>query len=102
MKEEEFRRKTVRQNEIVISLLGRIAFTEEKVRDIVTGRRQNPERYVEGYNACNGENTVSQVARVVGVSQPMMTTVLRQWEEIGIIYEVDKKGGKFYKKLFPI
>ena len=102
MSEEEYRKKIIRQNEIIISLLGRVAFTEEKVRQIVTKLKQNPEGYIRGYNACDGEHTVSQVANIVGVSQPMMTETLKKWEEIGIIYEVAKSGGKFYKKLFPI
>jgi len=100
--EEEFRKKIIRQNEVIISLLGRIAFTEEKVREIVTKNKQNPERYIEGYNFCDGKHTQSQIAEVVGVSAQMIGRVLRQWEEVGIIYEVERKGGKFYKKLFPI
>lgn len=102
MNEKRLWKKIIRQNEVIISLLGRIAFTEEKVREIVTKRKRNPEGYIEGYNACNGEHTVSQVADIVGVGQSTMTETLQKWEEIGFIYEVEKSGGKFYKKTFPI
>lgn len=95
-------RRIAKQNEVVISLLGRIAFTEEKVKSIVISRKQNPDRYIEGYNSCDGNHTVTQIAKIVGVSQPNMTNVLSQWEELGIVYEVEKSGGKFYKRLFPI
>lgn len=100
--QKELQKKIIRQNEVIISLLGRMAFTEEKVREIVTKRKRNPEGYIEGYNACNGEHTVSQIADIVGVGQPTMTETLQKWEEIGIIYEVEKSGGKFYKRIFPI
>jgi DNA-binding transcriptional ArsR family regulator len=95
-------KKIIRQNEIIISLLGRIAFSKEDVRKIVTHKKRNPEKYIEGYNACDGNHSVSEIARIVGVSQPNMSVILAEWEEIGIIREVEKSGGKFYKKLFPI
>jgi DNA-binding MarR family transcriptional regulator len=90
------------QNGIIISLLGRMAFTPEVIREIVTKRKRNPEKYIEGYNCCSGEFTVTDLATIIGVSQPTMSKVISQWEELGIIYEVTKPNGKFYKKLFPI
>lgn len=95
-------KKIIRQNAVIISLLGRMAFTPEQVRHIVVSRKRNPDNYIEGYNALDGTKTISEVARIVGVSQPNMTGVLQQWEELGIVYEVEKPGGKFFKKLFPL
>jgi len=94
--------KIVRQNEVIISLLGRLAFKPEDVRTIVEKKKRNPQNYVNGYNACNGENSVNELANIVGVTQGTLSPILSDWEEIGIIYEVEKAGGKFYKKLFPI
>lgn len=95
-------KKLIKQNEIIISLLGRMAFTKNEVREIVTFKKRNPASYVEGYNACDGNHSVSEIARVVGVSQSTLSPILNDWEDLGIIYEVDKPKGKFYKKLFPI
>ena len=95
-------KKIVRQNEIMISLLGRIAFTPNKIRDIVISKKQNPDRYIQGYNACDGNHTVTELANIVGVKQPTLSPILQEWEEIGIIYEIEKPKGKFYKRLFPI
>lgn len=95
-------KKIVRQNEIIISLLGRIAFNKEEVRKIVTSKKRNPDKYVEGYNACDGNHSVTDIAKIVGVSQPTISIILAEWEDIGIIREVEKRGGKFYKNLFPI
>ena len=99
---EDSLRRIGKQNEAIISLLGRMAFTEEKVRAIVVSRKQNPDKYVEGYNSCDGSHTVTQISEIVEVSQPNMTNILSQWEELGIVYEIDKPGGKFYKRIFPI
>lgn len=95
-------KKIVKQNEIIISLLGRMAFSKEEVRNKVTYKKRNPEKYIEGYNACDGKHSISQIAKIVGVSQPNMSVILAEWEDTGIIREVEKRGGKFYKKLYPI
>ncbi|MCW4004568.1 MAG: hypothetical protein NWE95_11725 [Candidatus Bathyarchaeota archaeon] len=95
-------KKIVKQNEIVISLLGRLVFTQEKVHDIVTKKKQNPEKYVEGYNACDGNHNVNELATIVGVKQGTLFPILQEWEELGIIYETEKPKGRFYKKLFSI
>ena len=88
--------------ESVITLLGRIAFKPEQIRDIVRKGKRNPIAYINVYNACDGNHTVTQLAKIAGVSQPAMTTVLKQWVQQVIIYDVQRPGGKFYKKLYPI
>jgi len=95
-------KKIVKQNEIIISLLGRLAFNQDKIREIVTKKKQNPEKYVEGYNACDGNRNVNELAAIVGVKQGTLSPILQEWEELGIIYEAEKPKGRFYKKLFPI
>jgi DNA-binding MarR family transcriptional regulator len=95
-------KKLEKQNEIIISLLGRIAFTPEKIRDIVVKKKQNPQGYIDAYNACDGNHNVNELATIAGVDQSTLSPILREWEELGIIYEADKPKGKFYKRLFPI
>jgi DNA-binding transcriptional ArsR family regulator len=94
--------RIIRQNEIIISLIGRIAFTPDKVREIVTAKKRDPESYVKGYNACDGKHSVSDIAAIVGVSQSTLSPILAEWEELGIVYDVQRPGGRFYRKLFPI
>lgn len=95
-------KKIAKQNEIIISLLGRLAFKPEDVREIVTFKKQNPEKYINGYNACDGNHSLSDIARIVDVKAGTLSPILAEWEELGIVYEVEKPGGKFYRKLFPI
>jgi DNA-binding MarR family transcriptional regulator len=95
-------KKLIRQNEIIISLLGRLAFKPEDIRRIVTSKKRNPENYIDGYNACDGKHSVSEIARIIGVTQGTLSPILAEWEELGIIYEIERPKGKFYKKLFPI
>lgn len=95
-------KKILKQNEIIISLLGRLAFNPDKIREIVTKKKQNPEKYVEGYNACDGNRNVNDLAAIVGVTQGTLSPILQEWEELGIIHQSDKPKGTFYKKLFPI
>lgn len=97
-------KKIIHQNEIIISLLGRLAFTPEQVREIVTSKKREnlKQGYINGYNALNGKRSVSKIADMIGVAQGTLSPILSQWEELGIIYETERAGGKFYKKLFSI
>jgi DNA-binding MarR family transcriptional regulator len=95
-------KKIIRQNEIIISLLGRIAFKPEDIHKIVVTKKQNPDNYLKGYNACTGKNSLSQIASIIGVTPSTLSPILTEWEELGITYEVQKPKGKFYKKIFPI
>jgi Fic family protein len=99
---EDDLKQLLSQNETIIALLGHIAFKDDEIRKILTKKKQNPERYIQGYNACDGEHTVTQIAAIVGVKHPTIVPILQEWEELGIVREVEKTGGKFYKKLFPI
>ena len=95
----------IEQNNIIIALLGKRAFTKEEVTNIVmSGKRQDKQqKYVDGYNACDGNHLVSEVADIIGVKPPTLSPILQSWEESGIIYPVSgTRKGKFYKKIFPI
>jgi len=95
-------KKLIKQNEIMISLLGRLAFKPDDIRKIVTSKKQNPQKYIDGYNACDGKHSLSDIAKIVGVKPGTLSPILSEWAELGMVYEVEKPRGKFYKKLFPI
>lgn len=95
----------IEQNNVVITLLGKMAFTKEEVLNIIVSGKQQAKRqkYIEGCNACDGNHSVSEVADIIGVTQGTLSPILQSWEESGIIYPVSSaRKGKFYKKIFPI
>jgi len=97
--------RIIEQNSAIIALLGKIAFPKEEVRNIVmSGKQQTKkQKYVEGYNACDGKHSVSDVAKIIGVHDSTLSPILQDWEEIGIVYPViGPRAGKFYKKIFSI
>lgn len=95
----------IKQNNIIIALLGKMAFTKDEILHIVVRGKQKTkqEGYVKGYNAFDGEHSVSEIAKIIGVTKGTLSPVLQSWEESGIIYSVTSpRAGKFYKKIFPI
>lgn len=97
--------KIVEQNNIIIALIGKMAFTKEEVLHIVVSQKQKAKQqdYVKGYNACNGSYSVSEIAKIIGVTDGTLSPILQSWEESGIIYPVTSpRAGKLYKKIFPI
>lgn len=101
MSSDDFK-KLIKQNELIVSLLGRLAFKKEEIIDIITKKKQNPQNYIKGYNACNAERSITDLAKIVGVSRGTLSPILKEWEELGIIFEIEKPSGRFYKKIFPI
>ena len=87
-----------RQNEIIISLMGRLTFPEEVLKKIISKSKQNPAAYIKGYNSCDGEKGVTEIAKIVGVSQPTMTYILQSWKVKGIVYQ----KGKNYMRLYNL
>ena len=97
--------RIIEQNNAIIALLGKMAFTKEEVLRIVTTAKQKAkqESYVRGYNACDGEHSVSDLAKIIGVKDSTLSPILQGWEETGIIYSViGPRAGKFYRKIFTI
>lgn len=91
-----------KEDSVKISLLGRLAFPEEKLKEIITKSKRNPEAYIRGYNACDGKNTITEIAKIIGVTQSTLTPIFQDWETKGIIYEIESKIGKTYMKLYPL
>jgi hypothetical protein len=89
-------------NEVMITLLGRLAFPPDQLIRIVMKGKRTPEDYVRGYNLCDGEHTLTQIANEVHVTHGTLSPIMSEWKDAGIIYEVVKKGGKFYKRLYKL
>ena len=86
----------------MLTLLGRLVYPPEKLLEIVTFRKRNPEQYIAIYNLCDGEHTGSEIAKAFNQDQGGLSEILSGWKELGIVYEINKKGGKFYKKLYSL
>ena len=66
MSERELFQKLIRQNEIIISLIGKMVFSPKEIRETITKgkRKENRINYVSGYNACDGNHTVLELAEI--------------------------------------
>ncbi len=90
-------KKLEKQNEIIISLLGRVAFKKDEVREIVTRKKkkEKQEKYVEGYNACDGAHSLSDISKIVGVTPGTLSPILREWEDVGFFSKLrTRKQGR--------
>lgn len=99
---EEPLERLIGQNETIIILLGRIAFEEGEIQRIVTRMKRTPDNYVKGYNACDGEHTLSEIAAIIGVTPGTLSPILKDWESQGIVFQVAGSRGKTYKKVNSI
>jgi len=90
--------------EAMLTLLGRFVYPPEKIREILTKskKKKDPKGYVKAYNLCDGEHTLSEIAKVIDVSIGTLSPILSEWKELGIIYEITKNGRQFYKRLYRL
>jgi len=88
------------QGDVIIGLLGRVVFPPDILRDIITKGKKKPDEYLKGYNACDGTRGVTDLAKIVGVSIGTLSPILQNWKDQGIVYEINKPRGTFYKNLY--
>src|SRR4030042_2818594 len=101
---EELLKEIIQQNEVIISLLGRMAYNEETIKGLIVKNKKEElkNKYIEGYNSCDGKKNQSEIAEIIGISQPTFSLIVTDWVNLGIVYETHKGKTKSYKNLFPI
>ena len=82
-----------KQNKIIISLLGRIVFPQEKLISIIQKNSKKPKEIVKAYNLCNGELTIAEIAKKSGIAAQGLGQTILKWERLGIII-VEGSHGK--------
>jgi hypothetical protein len=91
-----------RQNGVIIGLLARLVWTPEKLAEIVTRGKRNPEAYRRVYNALDGVTTGRSLASIAGVTPAAISYVLQAWEEEGIVTNEGTASQPRYKAVMRI
>jgi hypothetical protein len=102
MSQDETLTNIQRQNDVIIGLLARLVWTPEKLADIVSRGKRNPQAYRKVYNALDGIATGKLLASRASVSQPVMAVALKAWHELGIVANVGTDSQPRYKRLMLI
>jgi hypothetical protein len=102
MTDNEALAKILRQNEIMIGLLARLVWTPERLAEMVSRGKRNPQAYLKIYNSLDGIATGTQLASRAGVSQPVMAVALKAWQDLGIVLNVGTDSQPRYKRLMSI
>jgi DNA-binding MarR family transcriptional regulator len=92
----------VRQNEAIISLLGRIAFPNDRLKEMIQKGSHKPNEMLAAYNLCDGANTITKIAKQVGVAQPSLSVAIDKWEQDGIIVKRKEGLETFPRKLYTV
>ena len=88
--------------EAMNTLLGRLVFPNDQLIDIVMKYKKTPEKYLKAYNLCDGKLTQAKIAEMSEIDPGQLSRSMTDWKEMGIVYEISKKGGKFYKRLYKL
>ena len=77
---EEVFARLGQQNDVIIGLLARLVWSPEKIADMVTHGKRNPDAYRQVYNALDGATTGKALASMAGVTPPAISYLLKTWE----------------------
>lgn len=90
--------------EVMIRLLGRIAFTEKEVYKKVVGIRKEKDKeiWINAFNLCDGEHNQAEIVSKTGVNQGNFSTALKNWKQMGIIFYVNTKDKDGKEKICPM
>lgn len=90
------------QNEVIVSLLARLSFGNEAVKEIVVEKKRDKDAYVKAYNALDGAHGVGDIAKLAKVDISTMSQVLKRWSSLGIVYNVGQGSKPAYKNVLAI
>lgn len=92
----------VQQNDIIISLLGRLTFPNDKLREIIQKGSKKPNEMLRAYNQCNGLTSVNEIAKNTGVAQQSLAEAIEKWDSLGIVFKIQKGNNTFPQKLYTV
>lgn len=93
-----------RQNQVIIALLARNTVGVDYIEKIVTAGKQKgkPEDFIRAYNELDGTKSITEIAKLLGVSKQNLSQVLQRWEEKGIVYNVGTGSRTVYAGLLKL
>lgn len=74
------------QNKMIISLLGRLSIPEKDLIAIIQKKSKKPKEILNAYNLCDGNLTITEVAKKAGIAQSSLSEAIPKWEKLGIIF----------------
>ena len=92
----------IQQNEIIISLLGRMAFPNDKLKEIIQKGSKKPNEILSAYNRCDGLTTITEIAKNVGIAQQSLFEAVEKWSSLGIVLKKKRGNETFPLKLYKV
>ncbi len=85
----------------IFHLVGRIAFNEQKLIDIITSKKAGPKQ-VKAFNLCDGTKTLGEIAKESGIEPGNFSKTVNRWVSEGILVKL--VDGKTVRPLhlFPV
>lgn len=85
---------------VLVGVMGRVAFPEEKLRAAVAPR--GGDKQVRAYNLCDGTRTQSEVAKEAEIDQGQLSKAVGAWVQAGIVHRVPDGKELRLLHLYPL
>jgi hypothetical protein len=74
----------------LISISGRAAISPEDLKQTVTAGRAAT-KAVRAYNLCNGQNTLTEIAKQSRLDHGNFSRMVSRWEKHGVVFRIGDK-----------
>jgi DNA-binding MarR family transcriptional regulator len=94
--------RVIIQNDMMISLLSRIAFPNDTLKKIIQKGSKKPDEILVAYNLCDGKATITEIAKRANIAQQSLSAAIDKWEQEGIIIKRVAGAEVLPKKLYSV
>jgi DNA-binding MarR family transcriptional regulator len=88
--------------DLIISLLARIAFKNDDLKQVIQKGSMKPREILVAYNLCDGKTPITTIARKAHIAQPSLTNAVAKWEQQGIALKKKDGGQVMPMRLFRV
>lgn len=87
------------QFDIIINLIAQKILNPKEIKETITKNRRDPEKFIEIFNSCNGETSLTEIATKFKINPGNFSRDITQWERNGFLIKITKKGIVYPKAL---
>ncbi len=87
------------QFDTILNLLAKKILDPEEVKKTIIKGKKNPEKIIKCYNSCNGETTLTDIAKNNKIDVSNISRHIDSWKKEGFLVKIEKGGKVFPKSL---
>jgi hypothetical protein len=86
----------------LLSLMGRLAFPEPRLAEIVNPPKGGGPKQIAAFNLCDGTRTQAEIAKELGLDQGNFRRTVQRWATAGVIFRLGDSREATLLHVYPL